>query len=374
MPCHFIKASYTTMLNTQIHEATKHTPYELIFGQPPRSLLVPNVTFKGKINEEELEEPNQEEEDGIIADDHRTAEQDDHHTAAEQDDHHTAEQDDGDTAEQDDHQTAKQDDGHTAAEQDDHHTAEQGDHHIAAEQDDHHTAEQGDHHTAAEQDDHHTATEQHDHYPAEHNDHNTVEHDDSVPQAPKIKKPLATLNKHRNICEKADVLYRRNAERMKHKHLLVHKVKKFAVGESVGLRIPRIDQTATDVHRLPCVIVKMVGKAQDMYCLWCCSGVLDKCYQANELEPFAGSYNIPVNGCEEDAQLSLREAARDHAQWNAFTGNRCNCRSESCDTRRCHCKKKGTSCSSPCHKGTHCKNKQYKEDEKLREPKMKEGT
>ena len=217
---------YLDMLNTQVHEATKHTPYELVFGQPPRSLLVPNVTFKGKINEEELEEPNQEEEDDSIADDHRTVVQDDRHTAAEQDDHHTAEQDDGHTAEQDDYQTA-----------------EQGDHHTVAEQDNHHTA--------AEQDDHHTATEQDDHHPAEHDDQNIVEHDDSVPQAPKMKKPLATLSKHRNVREKADVLYRRNAERMRHKHSLVHKVKKFAIGESVGLRIPRIDRTATDVHRLP---------------------------------------------------------------------------------------------------------------------------
>ena len=71
---------YLDTLYTQVHEATKHTPYELVFGQPPRSLLVPNVTFKGNINEE-LEEPNQEEEDDNIADDHRTAEQDDHHTA-----------------------------------------------------------------------------------------------------------------------------------------------------------------------------------------------------------------------------------------------------------------------------------------------------
>ena len=182
------------------------------------------------------------------------------------------------------------------------------------------------------------------------------------------KKPLATLIKHRNVREKADIHYRKNAERMKRKHSLVHKVKKFAVGESVGLRIPRIDRSATDVHRLPCVIVKVAGKTQDMYRLRCCSGVLDKCYRADELEPFAGSYNIPVNGWEKEVRVSLREAARDHAPWNAFTGNRCNCRSGSCDTRRCHCKKNGISCSSHCHKGTHCKNKQYDE-----EPKVKEG-
>ena len=52
-------------LNTQVHETTKHTPYELVFGQPPRSLLVPVATFKGKIDEEEL--ARQEEDTGSIA-------------------------------------------------------------------------------------------------------------------------------------------------------------------------------------------------------------------------------------------------------------------------------------------------------------------
>ena len=68
-------------LNTQVHEATKHTPYELVFEQPPRSLLVPDVTFKGKINEEDLSEPGQEEEednDNLEQDIHRQEEQDDY--------------------------------------------------------------------------------------------------------------------------------------------------------------------------------------------------------------------------------------------------------------------------------------------------------
>ena len=39
-----------------MNEATKHTPYELVFGQPPRSLLIPDNTLMGKINEEDLEE------------------------------------------------------------------------------------------------------------------------------------------------------------------------------------------------------------------------------------------------------------------------------------------------------------------------------
>ena len=49
-PCLFIDT-----MNTQVHEATKHTPYELVFGQPPRSLLVPDVGFRGQLDEEILQ-------------------------------------------------------------------------------------------------------------------------------------------------------------------------------------------------------------------------------------------------------------------------------------------------------------------------------
>ena len=45
----------TDTINTQVHEATKHTPYELVFGQPPRSLVVPDVGFHGQLDEEVLQ-------------------------------------------------------------------------------------------------------------------------------------------------------------------------------------------------------------------------------------------------------------------------------------------------------------------------------
>ena len=45
---------HADIINTQVHEATKHTPYELVFGQPPRSLVVPDVHFRGQLDEEIL--------------------------------------------------------------------------------------------------------------------------------------------------------------------------------------------------------------------------------------------------------------------------------------------------------------------------------
>ena len=42
-------------MNTQVHDTTKHSPYELVFGQPPRSLLVPDPFFQGHLEEGDLE-------------------------------------------------------------------------------------------------------------------------------------------------------------------------------------------------------------------------------------------------------------------------------------------------------------------------------
>ena len=174
-------------------------------------------------------------------------------------------------------------------------------------------------------------------------------------------KPLATLKKHKAVREKADLAYRQSAERMQRKHSQQHKVRIFNVGESASLHIPRIDRAATDVQRLPCVIVQVVGKAQTMYRLRCASGVLARCYTAGDLEPFTSGYNISVDDWEDDPRISLREAARKQAPWNAFTGNKCNCRQGAGDSKRCHCKKMGIDCSSHCHRGEDCKNKQYDE-------------
>lgn len=41
-------------MNTQVHEATGASPYELVFGQEPRSVLFPTTTASGVILEEDL--------------------------------------------------------------------------------------------------------------------------------------------------------------------------------------------------------------------------------------------------------------------------------------------------------------------------------
>ena len=38
------------MMNTQVHDTTKQTPYEL----PPRAIFVPDVNFRGQLDEDIL--------------------------------------------------------------------------------------------------------------------------------------------------------------------------------------------------------------------------------------------------------------------------------------------------------------------------------
>jgi len=78
---------------------------------------------------------------------------------------------------------------------------------------------------------------------------------------------LATTQKHRQLREEADKHYRLNAERMKLKYSKAKrkKVLTFSEGDFVSVRIPRIDRSSTDFHRLPCVVVERLGSSFYLY-------------------------------------------------------------------------------------------------------------
>lgn len=43
------------------------------------------------------------------------------------------------------------------------------------------------------------------------------------------------------------------------------KVHTFAVGDFVGVRVPKLDRSSTDSHRLMCVVVQKLGKKYHLY-------------------------------------------------------------------------------------------------------------
>ena len=152
------------------------------------------------------------------------------------------------------------------------------------------------------------------------------------------KEPLATSSKHLELRNTADKLYRRNAERMQLKYAKGKrkKVLTFSRGDFVSLRIPRIDRSSTDAYRLPCVVVERLGSKFHLYRLRCSHGVLKQCFGEGDLELFKGDLDIPVDGWEESAIISLREASRKANPPNEFHAGLCNCKTN-CSSNQCSC-------------------------------------
>ena len=79
--------------------------------------------------------------------------------------------------------------------------------------------------------------------------------------------PLAIVEKHLKVREKANDAYLATAKRMTKKYSKQHNIKEFLVGDNASLCIHRIDRTCFDMLRLPCVIVQITGEHHTLYCL-----------------------------------------------------------------------------------------------------------
>ena len=66
--------------------------------------------------------------------------------------------------------------------------------------------------------------------------------------------------------------------------------------------------------------------------------MLNNCYPADQLEPYSGSLPFTVDGWRKELTVSLHEATRKQAPWNAFTANACHCHS-GCGTNKCGCRR-----------------------------------
>ena len=175
------------------------------------------------------------------------------------------------------------------------------------------------------------------------------------------------------VREKADIKYLASAQKMADRYLKKKNVQSFLIGENVSLRIPRIDRASSDLSRLPCTVVEIVGDDQTLYRLRCISdsllhsninvlhfcrcqhGVLRVCYTANELERFNGHVICSADNWKDEPCISLREAARQQAPWNHFVSNACKC-TTGCINRKCRCVRQNIKCSTYCHKSIPCCN------------------
>ena len=73
---------------------------------------------------------------------------------------------------------------------------------------------------------------------------------------------LSTTEKHKLLHLQAVKMYRRNAERMQLKYSKAKrkKIRTFSVSNFVSVKISRTDRTSTYLHRVPCIVVEVLGK------------------------------------------------------------------------------------------------------------------
>ena len=77
----------------------------------------------------------------------------------------------------------------------------------------------------------------------------------------------------------------------------------YYVGDSVSVKIPKIDRSSTDLSRIPGVIIKVAGHKVISYQIGTEYGILNDCYRAvGDLQHYSGS--VEVN---HDKNLSLRQ-------------------------------------------------------------------
>lgn len=166
---------------------------------------------------------------------------------------------------------------------------------------------------------------------------------------------LGSSTKHLKRRKLADAQYHLNAVRMGEKYSNKKRVQIFNVGDTVALRIPRIDRAATDMHRLPCIIIQQQGKKYFLYRLRCKFGVLSTLYPASELEEYRGPEQLEVHGWEIAPKIGLREAAKRANPANTYYGTSCHCK-KGCHGKQCSCRRAKKPCSTRCHSGKACSN------------------
>lgn len=175
-----------------------------------------------------------------------------------------------------------------------------------------------------------------------------------------IDTTLGTSTKHLACRKLADEQYRINAQRMKERYGKKKKSQTFEVGDEVTVRIPKIDRAATDMHRLPCIIVDVRGKKYFLYRLLCEYGVLNTWFSDGDLEVYPGSLEFDSKKWKYSSPISLREASKKANPRNHYYGQTCNCK-KGCIRKSCSCWKANKPCSTRCHSGKPCSNFEEKE-------------
>ncbi|CAF1445148.1 unnamed protein product [Didymodactylos carnosus] len=132
------------------------------------------------------------------------------------------------------------------------------------------------------------------------------------------------------------------------------------INDCVGVSINTVDRTNTDAKLLPCLIISKEKKNDDItFRLACKFGKLQNSYTVESLIDLkeACPADLKTIDVEELEDISFIEACKLYVR-SAVNGVTCDCKSQ-CATKHCPCKKSNVACSTKCHsKRGQCKNMQ----------------
>ncbi|KAK7097055.1 KRAB-A domain-containing protein 2-like [Littorina saxatilis] len=173
---------------------------------------------------------------------------------------------------------------------------------------------------------------------------------------------------HREERMQARKKYLKAAKKQESRYVkkVASRTKVYSLGDTVGLNIHKVDRANSDARLLPCKVLmsKPVGGQRHLYKLYSATGILGPWIAGEELSDLRSVHFESLNEVNPDLleEISLIKACRLSVKWRD-TGSRvpsgasvCKCKGP-CTTKRCCCRKAGLECGTKCHTDSKaCKN------------------
>ena len=170
--------------------------------------------------------------------------------------------------------------------------------------------------------------------------------------ANKRKESESPESRHENIRKKARNKTFQSAIKMSNYYNKTKcaKGKEFK-GQIISFSVPNIDSCITDMKRIPGEVVSVTGGDKvKFYKVATSAGIIKHAFRLGDLSTYTGDVKVNKNKV-----VSVRQAALEINAANKFTVNRCKCKGK-CKTAQCSCIRSHISCSNHCHPGSKCEN------------------
>ncbi|CAF1430049.1 unnamed protein product, partial [Didymodactylos carnosus] len=167
------------------------------------------------------------------------------------------------------------------------------------------------------------------------------------------------INRHKRVREGAEDEYLKVASKRQRIYDESHRLKEYKVGDIVGLKIAKVDHLSVTPTVLPCKVISIQSTTNDttdgiiMYKLCTTAGVISTRYTNEDLLNLAACNFSDLRLIDPGnlPQLTFIQACKEYA--NLGTSS-CNCKS-TCSTKTCPCKSKGVLCCTKCHPKKKCR-------------------